>query len=120
MAAWTGPVRTPRTSMQVDTVPSQIKLNLKTHAYGKDERWSALRIDKLPAGPDLRSGSTMGQPEGHGERNIQIDGLRVPCESRSLQVPGDQHGLVFRCRRRTRAYPDMVDCLHGHTEPRFA
>ena len=81
MAAWTGPVRTPRTSMQVDTVPSQIKLNLKTHAYGKDERWSAPRIDKLPAGPDLRSGSTMGQPEGHGEPSIQIDrALRVNRE----------------------------------------
>lgn len=73
---------------------------------------------KLPSGPNLRSGSTMGQPEVHGERSIQTDGLRVPCKL--LQVRRLRHRASRRPARtcisepetRTRkSVPDMVDHL---------
>jgi len=44
----------------------------------------------------------MGLPNGQGQRSIQIEGLRVPCEL--LQAPGDQHGLGSRSQRCARAY----------------
>ena len=64
-----------------------------THAYA--QTWCVPRTDKLPSGRTSGDSAYHGPvPDGQGQRSIQIDGLRVPCEW--LQAPGDQHGLASR------------------------
>ena len=63
----------------------------------------ASRTGEPPAGPHLGTVLTTGLPDGQGQRSIQIDGLRVPCEW--LQAPGDQLGLGSRSQWSARVDP---------------
>ena len=76
------------------------------------------RTGEPPAGPHLGTVLTTGLPDGQGQRSIQIDGLRVPCEW--LQAPGDQHGLASRSQRSART--DLVpwSVYHSGLVPRDA
>ena len=74
------------------------------------QRWCVPRTDKPPAGPHLGIVLTTGLPDGQGERSIQIDGLRVPCEW--LQAPGDQLGLASRSQWSARVDPISWSVYH--------
>ena len=74
------------------------------------QTWCVYRTDKPPAGPHLGIVLTTGLPDGQGERSIQIDGLRVPCEW--LQAPGDQLGLASRSQWSARVDPISWSVYH--------
>ena len=64
---------------------------------------SVPRTGEPPAGPDLGIVTTMGLPEGQGQRSIQLEGLRMLYES--LQTLGDQNRLESRSQRRALVDP---------------